>query len=155
MLAQGRRVEIRGKNALVVGLARSGVGAANLLLMSGAAVTVTDRKSEGELEEYVRQLSPDVKRCLGGYPQSLNDTDFVVISPGVPLTIEPLVKAHEKGIKIIGEFELAYQIINSRFNIQHHRNSLLSRVRTENLLPRHLWISCSEREVSLPFWAAI
>ncbi|HWR57474.1 MAG TPA: UDP-N-acetylmuramoyl-L-alanine--D-glutamate ligase [Thermodesulfovibrionales bacterium] len=108
-------METKGKKALIIGLARSGVGAANLLSMSGADVTVTDRKPEGELTDYTRQLSPSVKLCLGNYPKSLNGTDLIVVSPGVPLTIEPLARALEKGIKIMGELELAYQMIRSTF----------------------------------------
>lgn len=107
-------VKIKGKKILVFGLARSGVGAANLLAGLGAEVTVTDKKPAGELKEYVRQLSPSVKLSLGGYPPSLNGTDMVVVSPGVPLHIEPIVKAREKGIKIIGELELAYQMVSSQ-----------------------------------------
>jgi UDP-N-acetylmuramoylalanine--D-glutamate ligase len=107
-------VEIKGKRILVFGLARSGAGAANLLAGSGAEVTVTDMKPADELGAYVRKLSPSVNLCLGKYPPSLNGTDMVVVSPGVPLHIEPLAKAREKGIKIIGELELAYQMVRGR-----------------------------------------
>lgn len=107
-------VEIKGKRILVFGLARSGVGAANLLAGLGAEVTVTDKKPADELGEYVRRLSPLVKLCLGGYPPSMNGTDMVVVSPGVPLHLSPVAKAREKGIKIIGELELAYQIVRGQ-----------------------------------------
>lgn len=106
-------METKGKKVLVVGLARSGLGAANLLSVSGAAVTVTDVKGEGDLKEYVHQLLPSVRLSLNGYPSDINGTDFIVLSPGVPLTAEPLVKAREKGIKTVGEFELAYQVMIS------------------------------------------
>ncbi len=102
---------MRAKKALVFGLGRSGVGAANLLSRAGADVTVTDLKPEKELSEYVRRLSPSVKLCLGGYPPRLNGTDLVVVSPGVPLGIDPIVTARAKGIRVIGELELAYQAI--------------------------------------------
>ena len=91
-------VKIKGKQILVFGLARSGVGAANLLAGLGAEVTVTDKKPAGELGEYVSRLSPSVKLCLGEYPPSMNGTDLIVVSPGVPLQIEPIAKAREKGI---------------------------------------------------------
>ena len=107
-------VEIKGKRILVFGLARSGVGAANLLAGLGAEVTATDKKPADALGEYVRQLSPSVKLCLGEYPPSMNGTDMVVVSPGVPLHIDPIIKAREKGIKIIGELELAYQMVSGR-----------------------------------------
>lgn len=107
-------VKIKGKKILVFGLARSGVGAANLLAGLGAEVTVTDKKPARELGEYVRRLSQSVKLSLGEYPSSMNGTDMVVVSPGVPLHIEPIVKAREKGIKIIGELELAYQVVGGQ-----------------------------------------
>jgi len=40
-------VKIKGKKILVFGLARSGVGAANLLAGLGAELTVTDKKPAG------------------------------------------------------------------------------------------------------------
>ncbi len=104
-------METRGKKVLIVGLGRSGVGAANLLSGSGADVTVTDKKPAAELGEYLQRLSSSVKLCLGGYPERMNGTDLVVVSPGVPLEIEPIEKARGNGIKIIGELELAYRII--------------------------------------------
>jgi len=107
-------VETRGKKILIFGLGRSGVGAANLLAGAGADVTVTDRKSEAELGEYVQRLSPSVKRCLGGYPEKMNGTDLVVVSPGVPLEIGPIAGARDRGIKIIGELELAYAFLREK-----------------------------------------
>jgi len=107
-------VETRGRKILIFGLGRSGVGAANLLSDSGADVTVTDRKLEAELREYVQRLSPSVKLCLGGYPERMNGTDLVVVSPGVPLEIEPIAKARGKGLKIIGELELAYAFLREK-----------------------------------------
>ena len=45
-----------GKRVLVVGMARSGVAAAQLLRASGAYVTVNDSKSEEELGEQLSSL---------------------------------------------------------------------------------------------------
>ncbi|MGD0885709.1 MAG: UDP-N-acetylmuramoyl-L-alanine--D-glutamate ligase [Thermodesulfovibrionales bacterium] len=105
---------LTGKRALVVGLARSGVGAANLLSSLGIDVTVTDKKTGDQLGEYRQQLSPSVKLSLGGYPSSVNGTDMVIVSPGVPLSLDLIVKAKEKGITVIGEFELAYQVMGGQ-----------------------------------------
>ncbi|TAL23805.1 MAG: UDP-N-acetylmuramoyl-L-alanine--D-glutamate ligase [Nitrospirae bacterium] len=106
-------MKIKGKKILIFGLARSGVGAANLLLGQGAEVTVTDKKSKGELAVFIERLLPSVRLALGGHPDEIfKNTDLIVISPGVPLDIPPLKKAKDAGIKIIGELELAYQIIH-------------------------------------------
>jgi len=112
-------MEVKGKKILIFGVARSGVGAANLLTRLGAEVTVTDKKSKEELREFIERLLPPVRLSLGGHPEEIfKDVDLIVISPGVSLDISPLQKAREAGVKIIGEFELAYQI-NSKFKIQN------------------------------------
>ena len=112
-------MEIRDKNILVFGLAESGVSASNLLASLGAKVTVTDSKPKEALMKYVERLLPPVRLSLGGHPDGiLQGVDMIVLSPGVPPDIQPLKKAKEMGIRIIGELELAYQVINSKFKIQ-------------------------------------
>ena len=106
-------MEVKVKKAVIFGLGRSGVGAANLLASSGAEVVVTDRKSGEELTGYAHRLSPSVKLCLGGYPRNMNGADLIVVSPGVPPEIDPIMRARERGIKVIGELELAYQVLTS------------------------------------------
>lgn len=106
-------MELRDKKTVVFGLARSGLGAANLLARLGADVTVTDKKTKEELSEYATKLLPDVKLSLGSHSKSLVEgVDLVVISPGVPPDIPALIKAKDLGVKIIGELELVYEIVN-------------------------------------------
>ncbi|MDP3112739.1 MAG: Mur ligase family protein, partial [Thermodesulfovibrionales bacterium] len=120
-------MEIKGKKILIFGLARSGAGAANLLARSGAEVTATDKKSKGELTEFVERLLPSVRLALGGHPDGIfKNTDLIVISPGVPLDILPLKKAKDAGIKIIGELELAYQIIRESKGQRAERTEFLA-----------------------------
>jgi len=103
--------EIKDKKITVVGLGRSGVGAANLLSEIGSEVTVTDSKTEDELKGFIAKLNPSVRLALEGHPEDLFvSTDMLVVSPGVPLGILPILKAKEKGVPIIGEMELAYQM---------------------------------------------
>jgi UDP-N-acetylmuramoylalanine--D-glutamate ligase len=107
--------EIKGKHVTVVGLARSGIGAANLLSELGANVTITDIKTEEELKDFIPRLSPSVRLALGGHPEDIFlSADMIVVSPGIPLDISPISKAKEKVIPIIGELELAYQIVSSQ-----------------------------------------
>ena len=100
------------KKVLVVGMARSGVAAAQLLRASGAVVTVNDSKSEEELGQ---QLSPleglNLERRFGcGAMDLLDGKDVLVISPGIPDTAPFVVRAREMGIYVIGELELAAQL---------------------------------------------
>jgi UDP-N-acetylmuramoylalanine--D-glutamate ligase len=114
-------MEIQGKKITVVGLGRSGIGAANLLSKLGADVTATDRRPEGELADFRKKLTSSVRLSLGGHPEDLfMSADMIIISPGVPLSVLPLSKAREKGIPIIGELELAYQIITQSIEQKTH-----------------------------------
>lgn len=100
---------------VVVGLARSGLAAARFLKAAGARVTVTDRAPQEALGRYVteaRQLGLQLE--LGGHCQTTLDTaDTIVISPGVPHTIDPLERARAKGVPVIGEVELAARHITT------------------------------------------
>ena len=103
--------EIKHKDVTVVGLARSGIGAANLLAGLGARVTVTDTKTEEELKDVMPGLDTSVRLALGSHPEDIfMHADMLIVSPGVPLTIRPLLLAKSKGIPIVGELELAYEI---------------------------------------------
>jgi len=108
--------EFKGMKVTVVGLARSGVGAANLLHTLGADVTVTDSRPEVDLAAQTARLSPGIKKSLGSHPDELfTGAGLVVISPGVPFTAAPLVKARESGACVMGELELAYEVSSSPF----------------------------------------
>ena len=105
------KIEIKDKNVTVVGIARSGIGAANLLSELGANVTVTDIKTKEELKDSIPGLDPSVRLVLGGHPEDIFvSADMLVVSPGVPLDIPPIADAKSRGVPVIGEFELAYQI---------------------------------------------
>ena len=107
-------MKFRDKKILVVGLARSGCGAANLLSAAGADVTVTDKRSRSALKEHISRLLPDVRVVTDGNPEEIfNEADMILVSPGVPLYIPALAGARAKGIPIIGELELAYQSVMS------------------------------------------
>lgn len=106
----------KDKEIVVIGLARSGVGAANLLSSLGAKVTITDTKPRSLLEGNIKRLSPSIKVITGDNPQEVfEEAELIVISPGVPLDIPPLIHAKARGIPIIGELELAYQVLKSGF----------------------------------------
>ncbi len=92
-------------------MARSGLGAANLLAELGAEVVVTDLKREHELGDTLRELHPSVRLVLGAHPEEIFfNADMVVLSPGVHSDLPQALLAREKGIPLIGELELAYRV---------------------------------------------
>ena len=101
-----------GKKVLVVGMARSGVAASQLLRAYGAEVTVNDSKSEEELGEQLTSLEGlKLERRFGcGAMDLLKGQDCLIISPGIPDSAPFVRKAKEMGIYVIGELELASQL---------------------------------------------
>ncbi len=104
------------KKILVLGLARSGVSAARLLHQLGALVTVNDAKDFDENPDARELLSMGIRVVTGGHPADLMDEEFVLVvkNPGIPYSNPILEKAMAKGIEIITEVELAYQIAEAQ-----------------------------------------
>lgn len=100
------------KKILVLGLAKSGVSAARLLQELGALVTVNDFKQFDQNPDAQDLLSLGIRVVTGGHPIELLDEDFsmVVKNPGIPYTNTLVQKALEKGLPVLTEVELAYQV---------------------------------------------
>lgn len=105
-------MEYRNKKVLVVGMARSGIAAARLLVSVGADVTVNDSRSANELGEDLDSLTGLPVHREYGKPAAdlLEGKDCLVISPGIPDTAGFVVKAKKMGIYVTGELELASQL---------------------------------------------
>ncbi|WP_243370059.1 UDP-N-acetylmuramoyl-L-alanine--D-glutamate ligase [Geotalea sp. SG265] len=108
-------MDIEGKKVLVVGLARTGVAVARFLVARGAKVTVTDMKDESELGEYLAQLADlDLDFELGRHDKhTFLMADLIVVSPGVPMDIAPLLLAKAQRRTVISEIELAAAYIKA------------------------------------------
>lgn len=108
-------MQVDGKNILVVGLARSGAAAAEFLASRGARVTVNDAKSESELRDVERLRAKGIEVVAGSHPRALFEkSDLIVVSPGVPLALEPFQQARAAGVPVISEIELAARFIRGR-----------------------------------------
>jgi UDP-N-acetylmuramoylalanine--D-glutamate ligase len=92
-----------GIKALVVGMKRSGVASANLLLREGANVRATDLKPLAELPEAAALGIPFAQQT----PEVFLNCDLIVISPDVPADLPPLEAARRRGVRVVGEVELA------------------------------------------------
>jgi UDP-N-acetylmuramoylalanine--D-glutamate ligase len=99
------------KKASVIGLGRSGIAAAKLLIKHGYEVTLSDSNSNANLETQKQQLEPLGINIKLGDKFTPTTEDIIVVSPGVPVDIAPLVKAREMGIDTIGEMELAWRYL--------------------------------------------
>jgi UDP-N-acetylmuramoylalanine--D-glutamate ligase len=109
-------VALEGMSVVVVGLARSGVAAAEFLARRGASVVATDLKGEGELPEEALSLRRlGVRLDLGGHrPETFAGASMVVVSPGVPWERPELAVAREAGAEVMAEIELAFRHLRGR-----------------------------------------
>ncbi|HEY6307358.1 MAG TPA: UDP-N-acetylmuramoyl-L-alanine--D-glutamate ligase [Candidatus Angelobacter sp.] len=109
-------MELKNKRVLVVGLGRSGVASAFFLQDHGARVTVSDSKSEAQLQnEIAALLDRGVSIETGQHGErTFRDQDLIVVSPGVPSDQPQLQHARSLGIPVIGEVELAFRFLQGR-----------------------------------------
>jgi UDP-N-acetylmuramoylalanine--D-glutamate ligase len=97
--------------ATVIGLGRSGIAAAKLLIKHGYTVTLSDSNQNPNLDAQKQQLETLGINVKLGDKFAPTSEDIIVVSPGVPWDIAPLVKAREMGIDTIGEMELAWRYL--------------------------------------------
>lgn len=107
-------MELINKEITVVGLGITGISTARFLIRRGAKVTVTDTGTGSPVKKAAEKLnSMGVVTHLGGHdPRFFQCADMIVISPGVPHTLQHFNEARGKGIPVIGEIELAYRFIS-------------------------------------------
>ncbi|GAA6617350.1 UDP-N-acetylmuramoyl-L-alanine--D-glutamate ligase [Scytonema sp. NUACC26] len=102
--------------AHVIGLGKSGVAAARLLKREGWEVELGDRNTSPDLLRQQQELAAEQIVVKLGYSLELDSSnllELIVVSPGVPWDIPPLLKAREMGIETIGEMELAWRHLRS------------------------------------------
>jgi UDP-N-acetylmuramoylalanine--D-glutamate ligase len=104
---------VRGKRVVVVGAARSGVAAAELLARRGARVILSD--THATVDGAARLAAAGVALELGGHTrETFASAELVVTSPGVPPELDVLDEPRRRGTEIIGELELASRWIQGR-----------------------------------------
>jgi UDP-N-acetylmuramoylalanine--D-glutamate ligase len=92
---------------LIVGLARSGIAAARMLAAHGEVLGVDSGRPEvpADLEAVVESDGVELVERVA----------CVVKSPGVPNDAAPIARAHELGVPVLGELELAWRLLPNRF----------------------------------------
>lgn len=105
------------KKILVLGLAKSGVAAAQLLHELGAFVTVNDAKKLDDNLEAQQLLEQGMTVITGEHPIDLLDEGFAMIikNPGIPYSNPILEEAIKRHIPIYTEVELAAEISEADF----------------------------------------
>lgn len=106
---------VRGQRVTVVGAARSGIAAAELLARRGARVTLSDARPELAEPDAARLRAAGMALELGGHTAgTFSGADLIVMSPGVPPEIPVVAEAKAAGVPVIGEVELAFRWLKGR-----------------------------------------
>jgi UDP-N-acetylmuramoylalanine--D-glutamate ligase len=108
-----REFSVAGRKVVVVGAARSGIAAAELVARKGGRVTLTERRDHFDGVEHLRASGIEVE--LGGHsPATLAGADLIVTSPGVPTEQPVFEEARRRRVEIVGELELAWRWLRGR-----------------------------------------
>jgi UDP-N-acetylmuramoylalanine--D-glutamate ligase len=97
----------------VLGLARSGRAAAELLRRAGAHVYASDAGASDAAEHAAKALGAiGVDVQIGGHDLTrIAKSALVVASPGIPPEASPLAAARDAGVTIVGELEVALHFL--------------------------------------------
>jgi UDP-N-acetylmuramoylalanine--D-glutamate ligase len=99
---------VKGRKIGVIGMARSGLAAAELILRMDGQPFVSDNGPIDKLSSAVKQLKTSgIEYETGGHTDRLFKSEFVILSPGVPVSSEIVQKIKSRGIPVFSEIELA------------------------------------------------
>ena len=104
---------VEGRRVLVVGAARSGLAAAELLVTRGASVTL-DRSRGDDPRRGAAARARRRARPGRHHARLFLRADLIVTSPGVPPELAELQDARAAGVPVIGELELAWRWLKGR-----------------------------------------
>lgn len=107
-------MNLEGQRVLVVGLGKTGMAVARLLVARGARVVANDARGADTLGSEVATLrAAGVEVALGGHaPALFASVDRIVVSPGVP-PLPALAAAEAAGVPIASEIEVASWFVAS------------------------------------------
>ena len=109
-------MNLSNKNVMVVGTGISGIGAVNLLNRAGACVILYDSNVKLNKSDIEKKLDGSRAQIIIGKLDDdiVENTDLLVISPGVPIDSELVLKFKECNVPVWGEIELAFNFDKGR-----------------------------------------
>ena len=105
-------MELKGKKVMIIGAAKSGIAAANLVQALGGVARISDSQPFEKIEKALSGLKN--RSCVGieagGHTKDfVTASDLIVASPGVWKNATPLEWARVAGIPVMGEIEFAWR----------------------------------------------
>jgi len=100
---------------VVMGAGRSGLAAARHLARQGQPVVLTDSRAEPGAKLAEELALDGLPGVWGDHPLALLEgCEQLILSPGIPRSHPFVAEAIQRGIAVIGEVELAHQLIRAR-----------------------------------------
>ncbi|WP_339227607.1 UDP-N-acetylmuramoyl-L-alanine--D-glutamate ligase [Oceanobacillus sp. FSL K6-2867] len=100
-------------NVVVLGLARSGTAAAQILLANNRTIRVNDKQATEQDDVVIQLKEMGAEVIIGSHPISVLDgMDIVVKNPGISYDNPIVAEAMKRNIPIITEIELAYHLFD-------------------------------------------
>ncbi len=100
-------MNLKNRRISILGMAKSGLAAAKKIHEHGGIPFLSELKTEENIND-----SLFIKKRFDcefeGHTEKLFNSDFIIVSPGIPLNIPILQKAKAKNIKLISEIELGF-----------------------------------------------
>ena len=97
--------DLKDKKVAIIGAARSGIAVADAVLRLGGIAKISESKA---LEKF---SDARVIIEVGGHTKAfIQDSDYLVLSPGVRLDALPVKWARERSIEVMGEVEFAFRL---------------------------------------------
>ncbi len=104
--------DLKNKKIAVVGAGISGIAAAEVAAKAGAAVQLFDTKPIDKLKADKKVLEKAGIKCIFGDTKCAvePDTNFLIVSPAVPVRVPFVQDALQKGVCVISEVEFAWRL---------------------------------------------
>ena len=108
-------MNIKDKRITILGLGKSGYGAAKLANQLGARVFVSDLGNKKITLSNANKLliKHNIAFETGLHSNKIYDTDLIVVSPGISKNSKVIKNAIELNIKVISEIEFAFYFTNN------------------------------------------
>ncbi len=111
--------DLKNKKVTVIGAARSGIALSKAVLRLGGIPKISEKNNSmpreltaidsGDVRRH--ENFKDVRMESGGHTKAfIQESDYVVLSPGVRLDADPVKWAVEAGLEVMGEVEFAWRL---------------------------------------------
>ncbi len=121
------RLNLAGRNIVVLGLGDTGLSAVRWLSARGARVSVADTRTIPPQAVRLRALLPDVAIHTGAFQSAmLEAADLLILSPGLALSEPAIAHAIASGVEVIGDVELFARAIHALNAEREHPMRLIA-----------------------------